>query len=106
MSFLVVKVLSLNFFIRNFITLSFFDKYFLLYSSTLVFYSCRVIETCFFKIISLLKIIKEEIITNNAPIKVLNVGISPQMKNPNIIAKTSAKYFKGVTKDTSEYLYD
>ena len=44
--------------------------------------------------------------TRIAPNKVLRVGISPQIKNPNIIAKTSAKYFKGVTKDTSECLYD
>ena len=44
--------------------------------------------------------------TRIAPNKVLRVGTSPQIKNPNIIAKTSAKYFKGVTRDTSEYLYD
>ena len=34
------------------------------------------------------------------------VGISPQIKYPNIIAKTKARYFKGVTRETSEYLYD
>ena len=45
-------------------------------------------------------------ITNNAPIKVLNAGTSLHIKNPKIIAKTSAKYFKGVTRDTSENLYD
>ena len=45
-------------------------------------------------------------ITRNAPINVLKVGISSQIKYPKIIAKTKAKYFKGVTKDTSEYLYD
>ena len=45
-------------------------------------------------------------ITKNAPINVLIVGISPQIKYPKIIAKTKAKYFKGVTKETSEYLYD
>ena len=43
-------------------------------------------------------------ITRNAPINVLKVGISSQIKYPKIIAKTKAKYFKGVTKDTSEYL--
>ena len=45
-------------------------------------------------------------ITKNAPINVLIVGISPQIKYPKIIAKTKAKYFKGVTKETSENLYD
>ena len=35
--------------------------------------------------------------TRIAPNKVLRVG-SPQIKNPNIIAKTSAKYFSKVTK--------
>ena len=59
-------------------------------------------ETCFFKITSLLKIIIDEIITNKAPAKVLIEGISFQMKYPKIIAKTKAKYFKGVTKETSE----
>ena len=44
--------------------------------------------------------------TKKAPPNVLIVGISPQIKYPNIIAKTKAKYFKGVTKETSEYLYD
>ena len=29
-----------------------------------------------------------------------------QMKYPNIIAKTKAKYLRGVTKETSENLYD
>ena len=67
-------------------------------------YSCLVIETCFFKYISLLKIIKEEAITKKAPIKVLIVGISSHIKYPKIIANTKAKYFKGVTKLTSEYL--
>ena len=47
-----------------------------------------------------------EIITKKAPNNVLIVGISPQMKYPKIIAKTKAKYFKGVTSETSEYLYD
>ena len=45
-------------------------------------------------------------ITNEAPIIVLKLGISSQIKYPKIIAKTSAKYFKGVTKETSENLYD
>ena len=43
-------------------------------------------------------------ITKNAPIKVFIVGISSQIKYPKIIAKTKAKYFNGVTRDTSEYL--
>ena len=42
--------------------------------------------------------------TRKAPINVLIVGISPQIKYPKIIAKTNAKYFRGVTSDTSEYL--
>ena len=45
-------------------------------------------------------------ITNAAPINVLIVGISSQIKYPKIIAKTNAKYFKGVTRETSEYLQD
>ena len=45
-------------------------------------------------------------ITKKAPVKVLIVGISPQIKYPNIIANTKARYFKGVTRETSEYLYD
>ena len=44
--------------------------------------------------------------TKKAPANVLIVGISPQIKYPNIIAKTKARYFKGVTRETSEYLYD
>ena len=43
-------------------------------------------------------------ITKKAPINVLIVGISSQMKYPKIIANTKAKYFKGVTRETSEYL--
>ena len=50
--------------------------------------------------------ISVETITNKAPINVLNVGISSQMKYPNIIAKTRAKYLSGVTKETSKNLYD
>ena len=45
-------------------------------------------------------------ITKKAPNKVLIVGISPQIKYPNIIAKTKARYLRGVTRETSEYLYD
>ena len=47
-----------------------------------------------------------EIITNDAPNNVFKVGISPHIKYPKIIAKTNARYFKGVTNETSEYLYD
>ena len=50
--------------------------------------------------------ITEDSITKNAPKIVFNVGISSQIKYPNIIANTKAKYFNGVTKDTSENLYD
>ena len=45
-------------------------------------------------------------ITKKAPNNVLIVGISPQIIYPKIIAKTKARYFKGVTSETSEYLYD
>ena len=44
--------------------------------------------------------------TKKDPTNVLIVGISSQIKYPKIIAKTKAKYFKGVTRETSEYLYD
>ena len=44
--------------------------------------------------------------TRKAPIKVFIVGISFHIKYPKIIANIKAKYFKGVTKLTSEYLYD
>ena len=43
-------------------------------------------------------------ITNVAPINVLIVGISSQNKYPKIIANTNAKYLRGVTNETSEYL--
>ena len=43
-------------------------------------------------------------ITNKAPIKVLTDGTSSQIKNPKNIAKIKAKYFKGVTSETSENL--
>ena len=43
-------------------------------------------------------------ITKKDPINVLIVGISSQIKYPKIIANTKAKYFKGVTRETSEYL--
>ena len=48
----------------------------------------------------------DEKITKDAPIKVFNVGTSFQIKYPKIIAKTKVKYFRGVTNDTSENLYD
>ena len=48
----------------------------------------------------------EDSITNKAPINVLIVGISSQIKYPNTIANTNAKYFNGLTKLTSENLYD
>ena len=38
----------------------------------------------------------DEIITKAAPNNVFNDGISSQIKYPNPIAKTRAKYFKGV----------
>ncbi len=60
----------------------------------------------FLRAISRLKIIIEDAITKIAPIKVFPDGTSPQIKYPNTIAKTKAKYFKGVTKETSENLYD
>ena len=50
--------------------------------------------------------INVEKITNAAPNKLLIVGTSSQIKYPKIIAKTKAKYFRGVTRETSEYLYD
>ena len=50
--------------------------------------------------------ITEDNITKNAPEIVFNVGISSQIKYPNIIANTKAKYFNGLTKLTSENLYD
>ena len=45
-------------------------------------------------------------ITNKAPDKVLILGTSFQNKYPNNIPKTKARYFKGVTRETSENLYD
>ena len=47
-----------------------------------------------------------EKITNAAPNKLLIVGTSSHIKYPKIIAKTKAKYLRGVTRETSEYLYD
>ena len=49
---------------------------------------------------------KDETITKKAPISVFIVGTSFHIKYPKIIANTKAKYFNGVTKLTSEYLYD
>ena len=77
-----------------------------LYSNMMVVYSCLATVNCFLRYISLLKIINDEIITKPAPIKVFIVGISPQIRYPKNIAKTKAKYLRGVTNDTSEYLYD
>ena len=51
-----------------------------------------------------LKIINDETITNEAPNKVLIVGTSCQIKYPKNIPKTNARYFKGVTRETSENL--
>ena len=48
--------------------------------------------------------IKDDAITKKAPSKVLEVGISFQIKYPNIIANTNPRYFNGETKLTSEYL--
>ena len=45
-------------------------------------------------------VVKSVSIANN----VLDVGISFQIKYPNIIAQTNPRYFKGETKLTSEYL--
>ena len=44
--------------------------------------------------------------TKDAPSNVKIFGTSLQIKYPKIIAKTKLRYFNGVTKDTSEYLYD
>ena len=44
--------------------------------------------------------------TKKAPVKVFTEGTSFQIKYPKMIAKTKAKYFRGVTKETSENLYD
>ncbi len=60
----------------------------------------------FFLYISLLKIIIVELITKAAPNKVFIVGTSSHIKYPNTIANNKVKYFKGVTSETSEYLYD
>ena len=72
----------------------------------MVFYSCRWTEVNFFIVNSRRKIITEDNITNNPPNKDLKDGISPQIINPKKIAKTKPRYFNGVTKDTSENLYD
>ena len=44
--------------------------------------------------------------TRKAPVKVFIEGTSFQIKYPKIIAKTKAKYLRGVTNETSENLYD
>ena len=43
-------------------------------------------------------------ITKKAPINVLIVGISSQIKYQKLIAKTKAGYFKGVTIETLDNL--
>ena len=48
----------------------------------------------------------DEVMTKKAPVNVFIEGISFQIKYPKIIAKTKAKYFRGVTNETSENLYD
>ena len=65
--------------IKDDITLSFLDKYFLQYSNIWVFYSCLATDTRFLRVISLLNIINEEKITSKAPIRVFEVGISSQI---------------------------
>ena len=52
----------------------------------------------------ILMIIKELVITNNAPIKVKTLGTSLQIKKPKTIAKTKLKYLIGVTNDASASL--
>ena len=64
----------------------------------------KKIQGPFFFCSEILNIIIDETITNKAPNNVLEVGISFQIKYPNIIAKTNPRYFKGETKLTSEYL--
>ena len=82
----------------------FWISIFLLYSNILEAYSFLGTDTSFFKVTSLLKIIIDEIITNKAPTKVLIEGTSSQIKYPKMIAKTKAKYLRGVTRETSENL--
>ena len=67
-------------------------------------YSCLDTDKRFFNINSRLKIINEDKITSPAPINVLNVGTSSQIKKPKIIANTNARYFSGVTRLTSDNL--
>jgi hypothetical protein len=50
------------------------------YSSIWVFYSCLAVVGFFLSMISLLKIIIEEVITKAAPIRVLLDGISCHIK--------------------------
>ena len=58
----------------------------------------------FLIIISRLKIIIEDKITNIPPINDFKDGTSPHIKCPKKIANINPKYFNGVTKDTSENL--
>ena len=48
----------------------------------------------------------DDIITSEAPINVLIVGISSQIKSPKDIANINPKYLRGVTRETSDNLYD
>ena len=48
----------------------------------------------------------DDIITSEAPINVLIVGISSQIKYPKDIANINPKYLRGVTRETSDNLYD
>ena len=57
--------------------------------------------TCFLRVSSLLKIIYEPATINAAPIKVVNLRASPNIKYPAVAAKTKDKYYIGVTRPVS-----
>ena len=48
----------------------------------------------------------DDIITSEAPINVLIVGISSQIQYQKNIANINPKYLRGVTSETSDNLYD
>ena len=48
-----------------------------------------------------MKIIKELATTKKEPSNIKGFGISPQIINPKVIAKTKLKYFMGVTSEAS-----
>ncbi len=48
----------------------------------------------------------DDIITSEAPINVLIVGISSQIKYPKDIANINPKYLRVVTRENSDNLYD